>query len=176
MEIYTSERVIEKSKVIATERRPFVPFILQILLVFLIPCALLYAVYHCSDRTEDLIIGNWEEKSWRYEKANKLGNYSISKKLLDEEVVDVISKDLLIHKTEYWMFHPNGILKLKKKGGEAIYVNWKLKGRGNLLKLKYNNKVTEYYQVVKLSKKNMVLFFENDVHTRGIVKIEFKKL
>jgi hypothetical protein len=149
---------------------------LHFLMLLVIVTILFFLVHHFSLRMESKLVGNWEEKVWRYEKANKKGNYLLSKKAIDDEVVDLISKDLLIHKTEYWLFHPSGYLKLKKKGGEAMVVKWRLKGRGNLLKLKYNNKLTEYYQVIELKANHLVLFFENDVHTRGIVKIEFNRI
>lgn len=155
----------------------FLVRIIQIFFITVVISGLFFLIYNISFKPEKLILGEWEEVAWRYDKANKIGDFMPSQKAINQEVIEHISKDLLIHKTENWTFLSDGTLKLKKRGHEEFRsLIWKLKGRGNLLKLKYDDKTTEYYQIKQLSNKRMVLFFENEVHTRGIVKIEFKKL
>lgn len=124
-----------------------------------------------TQHPEILLRGHWKEIAWNYERVDK-----INKQLdLDDEVKQEISKNLMIHQTEKWIFKKNSKLILKAKN-KTTYLKWKLKGRGHILKLKYENGMNEFYQIKELTKNKLILHFENDIHARGIVKISFKKL
>lgn len=130
-----------------------------------------------SSKPEKLLKGKWKEVAWTYEKADKLnGEDTENSKLLNDEIKHHISKDLVIHQSEIWEFNDQAELILTKLKREALIIKWKLKGRGHILKLNYNDSIKEYYQIKELSNDKMVLHFENDIHTRGIVKIEFQKI
>lgn len=123
-----------------------------------------------NGRIENRLTGRWREVSWTYEKAN-------TKEMeIYEEVQDHISKDLVIHKAEVWSIRPNGNILLKNRHGKTVNLKWMLKGRGNILKLIHNDTLVEHYQIQKLTDTKMILHFENDIHTKGLIKIEFEKL
>lgn len=148
------------------------PVIFLIILITLI-----VVVVKKSDRPDRLLEGKWEEVKWEYEKADgRIKDDSVSQNFIEEVVKYKISKHLVIHKAEKWTFKKGAVLILHKDGEEDIKVKWRLKGRGHILKLIYNNhETTEVYQINKLDNNKLILHFENDVHARGIVKIEFRR-
>lgn len=126
---------------------------------------------------ESLITGTWKEVAWKYDKIDNLTDSTADiPKILDEELKESISQGLHIHQSETWIFDKNSRLKLEKKDRQPIDLNWRMKGRGHILKLHYNNESKEFYQIRKLTKDEMVLHFENDTHARGIVQIVLKKV
>jgi hypothetical protein len=125
---------------------------------------------------ESLIIGEWSELAWEYEKVNSGGDDSFQvKEKLSDELKKKIGKDLLIHEAETWTFLPNNRLKLSDGWSEKI-VHWNIKGRGHILQLKYEGDIVENYNLTKLSDHVLVLNFESDVQARGIAKLTFEKL
>jgi hypothetical protein len=144
----------------------------------LIPVVIFILIVSMSPMHPDkLLEGTWEEVNWNYEKVDgHLKHDSISQSFIEEVVKYKISKHLVIHQAERWTFKKGATLVLHKEGQEDVVVRWQLKGRGHILKLIYNDgKTTEYYQIKDLDKGKLTLHFENDVHARGIVKIEFTK-
>lgn len=126
---------------------------------------------------EKLIQGTWKEVAWRYDKHDKLdGNSKEHTIHINEELKENISEGLHIRQSETWIFKDNAQLTLKKKKENPISLRWRMKGRGHILALNYGNQNKEYYQIQKLTKDEMILHFENDTHTRGIVQIIFKKV
>lgn len=126
---------------------------------------------------ESLITGTWEEVAWKYDKIDNTSDSIVDiPKILDEELKESISQGLHIHQSETWTFDENSNLKLEKKNRKPIQLNWRMKGRGHILKLHYNNESKEFYQIRKLTKDEMILHFENDTHARGIVQIILKKV
>jgi hypothetical protein len=125
-----------------------------------------------TQHPEILLIGKWKEIYWNYERVDNTD--IVSKENLDDEVKQEISKHLLIHQAEIWEFNKDSRLTLKSKE-KISKLNWKLKGRGHILKLTYKDGMKEYYQIKELTKNKLVLHFENDIHARGIVKIVFTK-
>ena len=121
---------------------------------------------------ENIILGDWKESSWEYEKVNKINK---TDKPLAEEMRDQQTRNLIIHEAEVWRFLPGGKLKLIGKNSEEI-VDWRLKGRGNILEIKHSSNVTEHYSLTELSSNKMVLNFETDVQVRGIAKLTFEKI
>lgn len=121
--------------------------------------------------------GLWEEVEWTYEKVDRSrGSSAVEKDVLRERLKNQITKDLIIHKSETWEFDKSGKLFLTKENNIKDTLNWYMKGRGHILKLKHSNGALEFYQIRELNANQMVLHFENDNHARGIVKIVFKKI
>lgn len=145
-------------------------FYLLLALIFLVFSSLAYMTK--THHPENLLRGEWKEVSWNYERVDKTN--SITKNKLDDEVIQEISKHLMIHQAEKWVFEKNSFLTLKSKQTKTK-LKWNLKGRAHILELIYANGMTEYYQIKELKKNKLVLHFENDIHARGIVKIIFTK-
>ena len=129
------------------------------------------------EHPESELLGTWKEIEWTYEKVDLArGSSSIQKDILRERLKHQITEDLVIHKSETWHFNKDGSLVLKRKDGKEEKLNWRLKGRGHILKLKHKNSSLEFYQIRSLNDDELILHFENDNHARGIVKIIFKKI
>ena len=122
------------------------------------------------------IEGVWEEVEWVYERVDRAGSSLVEKDALRTRLKNEISEDLIIHKSETWKFNRDNTLTLMKKDKNPVTLEWRLKGRGHILKLKHESGALEFYQIRELDRDEMILHFENDIHARGIVKIVFKKV
>ena len=128
-----------------------------------------------SNNPENTIRGEWEELIWEYEKVDINEKSNLSFNSISNYVKDKIGENLIIHKAEQWKFLPNGKLILKgKEASKEVF--WCMKGRGNILEIKYDNQNVEYYNVTELGNDKMILNFDTDVHTRGIARLTFKKI
>lgn len=128
-----------------------------------------------GNNPENLLIGEWEEIGWEYEKIDPSPEtYTISIGAIDQQQKSEISQNLVIHKAEKWQFRPTGEIKLIKQNGTMESLEWRIKGRGNILKLIYGSK-NEHYQIQKLNPKLMEIHFNSDLQARGIVKMTFQK-
>ena len=90
------------------------------------------------------------------------------------DVKKIIGQHLLIHEAETWKFLSNGKLVLKAGENERL-VDWKIKGRGNILQLKYDDNVVENYNLTELDNNTMILNFDSEIQARGIAKLTFEK-
>jgi hypothetical protein len=134
------------------------------------------AILDALKHPEKELVGVWDEVDWQYDKVDKLkGSSAALKEKLRFDIKNQISNDLIIHEAEQWSFQNNGKLVLKNKNGKEEIVEWRLKGRGHILKIKHYSGVIEYYQIHQLDNNTLLLYFENDNHARGLVKITFKK-
>ena len=124
---------------------------------------------------EKIIEGKWEELIWEYEKVDTNENSNFGFNSISNYVKNMISENLVIHQAEQWKFFPNGKLILEGNG-YSKQVSWCMKGRGNILEIKYDNQNVEHYNVTELSKDKMILNFDTDVHARGIARLTFKKI
>ncbi len=125
---------------------------------------------------EKLITGTWKEVSWKYDKLDKNDSTLDFPVVLNDEIKESISQGLHFHQSETWIFDKNSNLRLEKKNQETVDLNWRMKGRGHILKLHYDNQDKEFYQIRKITNDEMILHFENDTHARGIVQIILKKV
>lgn len=126
---------------------------------------------------EKMIKGTWKEVAWRYDKHDNIkGRSKEHKIILNDELKESIAQGLHIRQAETWVFDEKAKLTLLKSEETPVKLNWRMKGRGHILALNYNNTNKEYYQIQKLTKDEMVLYFENDAHARGIIQIVFKKI
>lgn len=128
-----------------------------------------------SKSPETKIKGEWSELAWEYEKVDKNEGADSNIKEDSNYVKNTMGQDLVIHKAEKWKFYPDGklILKGKKYTKE---VSWCMKGRGNILELKYDDNNVEHYSLTELSDKKLVLNFDTETHTRGIARLTFEKI
>jgi len=127
-----------------------------------------------GDSPEELIVGKWEEVDWNFERIN-VDSTEANGKLLAYQKNELYN-NMIIHQGEKWEFYPKKELTLTPKGNfEEKKIKWYLKGRGNILELRYGDDVVECYQVHKLTKDTMVIYYNFDLQMRGSVKITFKK-
>lgn len=128
-----------------------------------------------SNNPENTIKGEWKELVWEYEKVDDNDTINKEFKTVSEYIKDNAGENLIIHKAEKWIFKPNGKLTLQGKN-TSKEVNWTIKGRGNILEIKYNNNNFEYYNLTELSENKLVLNFDTENHTRGIARLTFEKI
>ncbi len=134
------------------------------------------AMISMAPSPESVILGDWNELAWEYERVNKSDEYDIPKnKIITNDIKSMIGKHLVIHEAETWTFLPNGRLRLSGNGTEKT-VNWRIKGRGNILQLKHADNIIENYNLTALNEDSMVLNFESDIQARGIAKLTFQKI
>lgn len=125
---------------------------------------------------EEAIVGSWKEVSWEYEKVNNTGGDESFTKQIDDNVKIEIMENLIIHKAEVWKFTSDGKLYLHNSDKPSTEIDWKLKGRGHILKLNYKDNKTEYYDLSELDNNRLVLYFDIDLQVKGIVKMTFEKI
>jgi len=125
---------------------------------------------------DENLVGSWVEVDWEYEKVDAYHDeYDASRKQIPEFIKQSIGEQLIIHESETWTFQPDGTL-LLDKGDEILKVNWYLKGRGNILKIKYDNRYPEYYEVAHVDETTLIIHLETEVQVRGIAKLTFKRI
>lgn len=127
-----------------------------------------------SQSPEMIIEGEWKELAWEYEKVNKNDTVNSDFTKVSSYVKDVAGLDLIIHKAEKWKFCPDGRLILQGKN-YTKEIEWVIKGRGNMLELKYGNNI-ERYSLTELSENKLILNFDSNTNTRGIARLTFEKI
>lgn len=131
---------------------------------------------HGEKSPDKRIVGKWKEVSWVYDKVNPTGNGDVRpQQEIAEDHRRQIARDLVIHEAETWEFRPDGTLILHKRGGKPVKLDWKLKGRGHVLKLHYNNEQTEVYDLSELTGDKMTLYIDV-IQAKGIVRMTFEKI
>ncbi len=123
---------------------------------------------------EDTISGKWEEVSWKYEKVNKPDKATI-RDYSSAEIKQMIGQDLVIHEAEKWTFLPNGRLQLEGNN-DTKTVEWRIKGRGHILQIKYDGGVVENYNITFLNNSQLVLNFDLEVKAKGIAQLTFNRI
>lgn len=142
---------------------------------FTLGISLFILLISMSNNPENIIEGQWKELVWEYEKVDKNDTITNDFDNVSDFVKDVVGENLVIHKAESWTFKPNGKLILKGSN-YSKEVNWTIKGRGNILEIKYDNNNCEHYSLTELSDNKLVLNFDTDTHTRGIARLTFEKI
>lgn len=127
-----------------------------------------------SQSPEMQIEGEWKELTWEYEKVNKNDTVNSDFRNVSSYVKDVAGLDLIIHKAEKWKFCADGKLILEGKN-YTKEIDWVIKGRGNILELKYNDNI-EHYSLTELSENKLILNFDTNTSTRGIARLTFEKI
>ncbi|MBU2914825.1 hypothetical protein [Reichenbachiella agariperforans] len=123
------------------------------------------------------LIGQWQEVSWTYEKLDYMDEHSsVISSEIDRQMKHEISEDLVIHEAEIWEFSPEGGVKLHSSKGNERHMNWRLKGRGNILKFIDEKNPAEHYQIKVLTEDKLEIHFSTDIGARGVVKMTFNKI
>lgn len=123
---------------------------------------------------EHLILGEWNEVRWEYERVNLTDNKGAALRNMPDDVKRSIGETLVIHEAESWVFLPDGRLQLTSCETDKE-VTWCMKGRGHILQIKYANNTTENYVVDKLDDGTLWLQFATDIQARGIAKLIFER-
>ncbi|SFC81226.1 hypothetical protein SAMN05421747_1304 [Parapedobacter composti] len=124
---------------------------------------------NAATNPEKAILGQWKEAGWHYERVNSKTD------TLRKEVYYRAGNEPVVHKAETWSFLPDGTLVLNREHGEET-ASWCIKGRGNILELKYNDGRKEHYDLTTLSDDSMTLNFELDTQIKGLAKLTFDRL
>lgn len=127
-----------------------------------------------AENPEKKIKGVWKESIWEYEKVDKNDTVSKDFNNVSGYVKEIASQNLVIHKAEKWIFKPNKKLILKGKN-TTKEITWTIKGRGNILELKYNDNTVENYNLTEISDNKLVLNFNTNTDIRGIARLTFEK-
>jgi hypothetical protein len=143
--------------------------------IFLCITAIYFILLSRQQSSETGIVGKWKEVSWEYEKVDTVMDSNFDFNLTDH-IKSQVAENLIIHEAEVWQFDPDRTLEMQ---GEQLSksVNWKLKGRGNILQIQGEDDAQrEFYNIQKLDSKHLVLHFNLDLQVRGIVKITFERI
>ena len=127
-----------------------------------------------AENPEKKIEGVWKESIWEYEKVDKNDTVSKDFNNVSGYVKEIASQNLVIHKAEKWIFKPNKKLILKGKN-TTKEITWTIKGRGNILELKYNDNTVENYNLTEITDNKLILNFNTNTDIRGIARLTFEK-
>lgn len=135
----------------------------------------MHGIMENVESPERKILGSWKELAWEYEKVySHAARNAIDRDTISQTVKDQLGQHLVIHSAERWQFNPDGTLLLMGTD-TAREVRWKLKGRGHILELEYDNRIVEHYNLTELNDNTMVLNFDSDIQVKGIAKLTFIK-
>lgn len=151
---------------------------LSYIFIFLAVCIIGYSFVRLNLKSpEDLIVGDWSESSWRYERAGSIQQKkNACNDSLSSSVKGHLGKDLMLHENETWSFLPNGELHITSPEHEPQVFYWRLKGKGDMLVIKDKNKQPlEHYKVTNINKNALSLSFELDIQVKGLASLTFKK-
>lgn len=130
-------------------------------------------IFNHKQHPENAILGTWQEVDWVYAKVN--GDTNATQRQIEAEERYEIANHLVIHAFENWTFKSDRTVRLHEKNGTEHIAQWRLSGRGHILKIVNPDGTHEIYQIETLTKRKLVLHFDTNVHARGIVKITFKR-
>ncbi|WP_143961030.1 lipocalin-like domain-containing protein [Litoribacter populi] len=116
-----------------------------------------------SNNPENIIIGDWEEAAWTYEKANEPSMFYYD--------LTTVRK----HEAENWIFGDDNTIIFMKNDEVVGKGKWILKGRGHILKLTHEDGHVERYDIKELNDNELILNFDIGMESRGIAKLTFKK-
>lgn len=124
---------------------------------------------------EQVILGDWKEVAWEYERVNRRKGEMPAEHLIPETVRAQIGGNLIVHEAETWTFRPDGRLVLSKDGEQQQLADWRIKGRGHILELRYKQGGIAHYNLTELTNDQLVLNFELDTQVKGVAKLTFEK-
>ncbi|MCV9385058.1 hypothetical protein [Reichenbachiella ulvae] len=137
----------------------------------------LFAMLMHGEKPHDHIVGTWKETAWHYEELDQMhDHYSVISSEINEQMKHEISQGLVFHQAELWSFYPNGQVVLVNGDGVHRRLDYRLQGRGHVLKLHEEGASPEHYQIKKISEDQMEIHFSTDVKARGLVKVVFEKV
>lgn len=151
---------------------------LSYIVILLTVCIIGYSFMRINlNSPEDLIVGDWSESTWRYERAGSIQQKkNACSDSLSSSVKGHLGKDLMLHENETWSFLPNGELHISSPDKKTQVLYWRLKGKGDMLVIKdENKKPLEHYKVTKINNNDLSLSFELDIQVKGLASMTFKK-
>jgi hypothetical protein len=116
-----------------------------------------------GNNPESIIIGQWEEKDWAYEKLD------------DKSLLDLGIGNFKKHEAETWVFKADNTVEFTKGDELIASAEWHIKGRGHILKIDHNDGTEELFDIKELNDGELVLNFDIGMETRGIAKLIFAK-
>lgn len=133
-----------------------------------------YWAVNSNYNPERLILGEWGEMAWTYDKVDAKDTHLNKYASITEDVRINSGRHLFIHESEKWRFEPDGDLLLQSKG-KVTRMQWKITGRGHILQLIHEDSEVENYNILEITKYRLVLNFEIDLEVRGIARLAFSK-
>ena len=124
---------------------------------------------------EQTILGSWNEKEWVYEKVYTIDDKKQIDSMGINEIKHLTGNYIQVHVAEQWQFMDGQKLRLFKDGNTEE-VDWRIKGRGNILEIVYNNQSIERYNITKLNADILELSFDSDIQVKGLTKLVFEKI
>ncbi|MDB5258788.1 MAG: hypothetical protein JWM14_3483 [Chitinophagaceae bacterium] len=138
-----------------------ISFIIFAILLFLTSGAFVLAYYFNPER---MIKGKWVETGWSYE--------NIDKRSFLYRDVHMAHK----HESESWRFLDNNQLHFYNGEDVAAKATWRIKGRGHVLQLTYEDGDMELYDIKELNDHELILNFDIGMESRGIARLVFTKV
>lgn len=134
-----------------------------LILALLTITALLVTLGFTARNPESVIVGNWEESDWSYEKIE------------NESVYDLGLKEIKKHEAEKWVFSEDKQLEFYKENQKIADASWTIKGRGHILRIDHKDGSTELFDIKELNDDELILNFDIGMETRGIAKLVFSR-
>ncbi|MDA3613702.1 hypothetical protein [Polluticaenibacter yanchengensis] len=129
---------------------------------------LCFVVFSSFDRSlENYFVGEWDETFWDYKKAD---NYLLKGWGLNQSS-SAPAAEVRYHQGEKWVFKADGELEILN-ADSVSYLNWRLKGRGNILEISDGN-VTEHFDIKKYSSNKIELNYISDIQVKESARLIF---
>lgn len=145
-------------------------------IVFTIAAAAIAGMLTTGAEPERLIVGTWKQVKWVYEGEEDFEDFDVRGATADR-LNKIIGHDFFVHENETWYFSEDGTLTTQRlTGGSLIYLNYVVKGRGNILLLKDGDERLESYNITTLTDKKLVLNFDVDMRARGVAELTFERI
>ncbi len=137
------------------------PIFISLSLVLVTSLAIGFVIHFNPER---MIEGQWQETGWSYENIDKQ---------------DLVYHDIKLtrkHESESWKFVAGNLLYFYNGAEVASKATWKIKGRGHILQITYDDGQTEIYDIKELNKQELILNFDIGMESRGIARLVFIKV
>jgi hypothetical protein len=123
--------------------------------------ALTLTIYY---NPEHMLEAEWKETGWSYEKI---------------DTRDFVYHDVKLkrkHEAESWTFAADHVLYFYNARQVIAKATWKLKGRGHVLQVLYEDGTIEKYDIEELNDKELILNVDTGLESRGIARLVFTKV
>lgn len=125
----------------------------------------------CARNPENLLATQWVESSWEFEKSDEI--LPNSRRFEGVRVQAFEGRSFLRHEAEYWRFNQDRSFRIRQKNGREYVGEWRMRGRGHILALRYDNGQEETFEVKELNADELVLHVHLGMEVRGIARLQF---
>ncbi|WP_166334836.1 hypothetical protein [Sphingobacterium chungjuense] len=133
--------------------------------------SLLIVIYVASP--EKMIVGEWKEKGWYFEKPDYRLEEKNFAEVLEENIrIEILDKLEILH-VNRWIFRENGTLEVDDHS--VANMTWSIKGRGHILEISRDGTPIESFQIQTLNNDEMELHLNLDIQIKGVIKILLKR-